>query len=250
VSQVGDIAWSARASLAGPFQEDRIPHARASLLVLDEPAQVEGIGHPNALSEINVGRSELQGNPAKGRKAIGVRRGLKKDRFKGEKRWAGPTPRRSGGLRPRRRADSDLASHTLRSRTLRAGGDYLSWNWAWIGKELLGLLRNHSAIFAITAQEWMPSPRELWDKYGAEILTGPAAYVRLLGERKRIESITKTWEKLVLDRTEETRGLISVIRKILESTVVNVMVNNHFGGYAVASIELLERLWDETPTSS
>jgi uncharacterized protein YecE (DUF72 family) len=113
----------------------------------------------------------------------------------------------------------------------------------WVGKDLLSFLAERKAIFAITDQEWMPRPKELWAKYGRDLITGPEAYIRLLGERKRIEAITKTWEKLVIDRTEETRNVIGVIREIVGSTVVNTLTNNHFGGYAVASIELLERLW-------
>jgi uncharacterized protein YecE (DUF72 family) len=117
-------------------------------------------------------------------------------------------------------------------------------NKTWVGRDLLSFLAERKAIFAITDQEWMPRPKELWAKYGRDLITGPAAYFRLLGERKRIETITKTWEKLVIDRTQESRDVIAVIRQILDGTVVSVMVNNHFGGYAVASIELLERLWE------
>lgn len=122
-------------------------------------------------------------------------------------------------------------------------------NKGWVGKDLLGLLKERSAILAITAQEWMPTPKELWDKYGKDLLTGPAAYVRLLGERKRIEAITTKWEKLVIDRTEETRSLIEVLRILVGNTVVHVMVNNHWGGYAIASIEMIEKLWDEKPAA-
>jgi uncharacterized protein YecE (DUF72 family) len=123
-------------------------------------------------------------------------------------------------------------------------------NKTWIGKDLLAQLAERKAIFTITEQEWMPKPAQLWEKYGPELLTGPAAYVRLLGERKRIESITKTWEKLVIDRAEETRRVVELLRVIVGNLVVNVLVNNHWGGYAIASIELLEKLWNESPSST
>ncbi len=119
-------------------------------------------------------------------------------------------------------------------------------NKSWVGKDLLVSLKERNAIFAVTDQEWMPRPGELWEKYGPELLTGPAAYLRMLGERKRIEAITTSWEKLVIDRTQETRDAIAVIRSILATTrPVVVMVNNHYAGYAVASIELFESLWIE-----
>jgi uncharacterized protein YecE (DUF72 family) len=118
-------------------------------------------------------------------------------------------------------------------------------NKTWVGKDLFGMLAGHKTIFALTEQEWMPKPKDLWEKFGTSLLTGPAAYIRLLGERKRIEAITTTWEKLVIDRTQETRDIIEVIRRLVETTVVNTLINNHFGGYSIASIELLERLWGE-----
>jgi hypothetical protein len=113
----------------------------------------------------------------------------------------------------------------------------------------LANLAERKAIFTITEQEWMPKPSQLWEKYGPELLTGPAAYVRLLGERKRIEALTKTREKLVIDRTEETRRVVEVLRVIV-GNVVNVLINNHWGGYAIASIELLEKLWNESPCTT
>lgn len=118
-------------------------------------------------------------------------------------------------------------------------------NRTWVGKDLLSFLSERKVIYAITEQEWMPKPKELWEKYGRDLITGPAAYVRLLGERKRIDAMTKTWEKLVIDRTDETRSVVEVLRVIVGSVVVNVLINNHWGGYAIASIELLEKLWGE-----
>ena len=118
----------------------------------------------------------------------------------------------------------------------------------WVGKDLLDFLAERKVIFALTNQEWMPKPKDLWEKHGPALLTGPASYIRLLGERKRIDAITKTWDKLVIDRTAETKDVIAVIRQLLEKTTVATLINNHFGGYAVASIELLEKLWAE-PTS-
>jgi uncharacterized protein YecE (DUF72 family) len=119
-------------------------------------------------------------------------------------------------------------------------------NKPWIGKDLLDFLTERKVIFALTDYEWMPKPKSLWEKYGPALLTGPAAYIRLLGERKRIDAMTKTWDKLVIDRTEQTREVIGVIRQLLERTAVATLINNHWGGYAVASIELLEKLWGES----
>lgn len=110
-------------------------------------------------------------------------------------------------------------------------------NKAWVGKELLEFLRERKAVFAITHQEWMPAPPELWEKYGEALLTGPAAYLRFLGERERIEKITTRWEKLVIDRTEETRRAVRILRSLLALKAhVYAFLNNHFAGYAVGSM--------------
>jgi hypothetical protein len=41
-----------------------------------------------------------------------------------------------------------------------------------------------------------------------------------------------------------------VLRVIVGNLVVNVLINNHWGGYAIASIELLEKLWNESPSTT
>src|SRR6185295_3887163 len=84
-------------------------------------------------------------------------------------------------------------------------------NKTWIGKDFLDCLAEGKAILALTDQEWMPKPKALWEKHGTALLTGPASYIRLLGERKRIDALTKTWDKLVIDRAPETKDVITVI---------------------------------------
>jgi len=119
-------------------------------------------------------------------------------------------------------------------------------NKTWVGEDLFALLRGQETVFAITEQDWMPKPRELWAKYGSAIVTGSSAYIRLLGEHKRIETLTKTWDRLVIDRIQETQETLSVVRLLLQKPIpIHILINNHFGGYAVASIELLEKLWNE-----
>jgi uncharacterized protein YecE (DUF72 family) len=119
-------------------------------------------------------------------------------------------------------------------------------NRTWVGKELLDALRAGKAVFALTEQEWMPRPHELWRKFGGELLTAGAAYVRFLGERKRIEALTKSWDKTVIDRATELKEILPVLRDFLDRGIpVWAYFNNHYSGHAPASIELLERLLRE-----
>ncbi len=123
-------------------------------------------------------------------------------------------------------------------------------NKNWLGKELLDFLHGRKLILALTDQEWMPRIRDLWEKHSMKLVTGPKVYIRWLGERKRIDAMTETWEKLVIDRTPETREWIPIVRAFLAQDLdVSVFVNNHFAGHAPASIELLAREWHATGAS-
>jgi uncharacterized protein YecE (DUF72 family) len=113
-------------------------------------------------------------------------------------------------------------------------------NKAWVGKDLLDLLRARGALLALTEQEWMPRPHELWRRFGPDLLTGRAAYVRFLGERKRIEAMTKSWDRAVIDRSAELRETAALIQELLDRGIpVWAYFNNHYAGHAPASIELL-----------
>lgn len=115
-------------------------------------------------------------------------------------------------------------------------------NPKWIGEPLLNLLREHRAGFAITEQEWMPKPAALWRQWGPKMLTGPAAYVRFLGERKRIDALTETWDKLVIDRTSDMRETIAVFREFMAQDIpIWAYFNNHYAGHAPASVEILKK---------
>jgi uncharacterized protein YecE (DUF72 family) len=115
-------------------------------------------------------------------------------------------------------------------------------NPKWINDDLLGLLREHKVSFAITEQEWMPKPAALWKQWGAKLLTGGTAYVRFLGERKRIDALTETWDKLVIDRGPEMKETVRVLQDFVDQGIpVWAYFNNHYAGHAPASVEILKR---------
>jgi uncharacterized protein YecE (DUF72 family) len=120
-------------------------------------------------------------------------------------------------------------------------------NPKWIGEELLGLLREHKVSFALTDQEWMPRPAALWKQWGPKLLTGGVAYVRFLGQRKRIDAMTETWDKIVIDRAPEMAETIGIFREFLDQRIPTwAYFNNHYAGHAPASIELLKELWNRS----
>lgn len=115
-------------------------------------------------------------------------------------------------------------------------------NPKWISDDLLGLLREHKVNFALTEQEWMPKPAALWRQWGAKLLTGGAAYVRFLGERKRIDALTETWDKIVIDRGPEMKETVRVLQDFLDQGIpVWAYFNNHYAGHAPASVEILKK---------
>jgi uncharacterized protein YecE (DUF72 family) len=120
-------------------------------------------------------------------------------------------------------------------------------NKPWIHPELLALLRERRSPLAFAWQEWMPKPEALWAKHGRDLVTAGAVYVRFLGERKRIEAITKAWDKTVIDRGPEIESAARLIAELIDLDLpVWTYFNNHYAGHAPASAELfraaMERL--------
>lgn len=112
-------------------------------------------------------------------------------------------------------------------------------NCSWIGREWADCLRRHNAAMVLVEQNWMPSPLQIMEKLDAA--TGPFGYVRLLGDRKAIEAITRTWNKVVIDRTEEIRRADEAVRRLARKVPVLVFANNHQFGFAPATVEALRQ---------
>jgi uncharacterized protein YecE (DUF72 family) len=114
-------------------------------------------------------------------------------------------------------------------------------NKNWMTRKLTDCLRGYGAVLAVTDQAWMPSPLTVVGKLDA--VTGPFAYVRLLGDRAAVDALTPTLDHLVVDRSEQLRADADAVRRLRERVPVLVFVNNHFAGYAPATIQqLLEML--------
>jgi uncharacterized protein YecE (DUF72 family) len=77
-------------------------------------------------------------------------------------------------------------------------------NKSWLDARFADLLREHNVALALTDQEWMPRPLELFEKF--DPITADFSYVRWLGDRKGIEEQTRVWDKVIVDRTSELKG--------------------------------------------
>ena len=111
-------------------------------------------------------------------------------------------------------------------------------NKAWVTKRLRDLLAGHDVAFVLVDQAWMPHGDEVEKKM--DPVTSDFAYVRLLGDRKAIELVTKTWSKEVLDHAPRLERWASLIVRLMDRGVrVLVYVNNHYAGHAPTTVRRL-----------
>ena len=61
---------------------------------------------------------------------------------------------------------------------------------------------------------------------------------------KSIEQITKTWDKVVVDRTNQLSGWVDYCYQVRKRGVlIYAYANNHYAGHSPATIELFRNLW-------
>jgi len=114
----------------------------------------------------------------------------------------------------------------------------------WIKADFLEVLRRHSAAMVLVDQAWMPHADELPSRL--DPVTTDFSYIRLLGDRKEIEAITKTWEKEVIDRSERLDRWARVIRDLREQVPETfAFANNHYAGHGPATVRRLRALLDQ-----
>jgi uncharacterized protein YecE (DUF72 family) len=115
-------------------------------------------------------------------------------------------------------------------------------NRDWLNAELANLLRGHGIALVLQDRSWMPSPSEL--KF--DPITTDWTYIRWLGDRKGIEELTTTWDKSVVERTEELGSWVDFCYQMRKRGVlVYAYANNHYAGHAPATIEQFRKLWRE-----
>lgn len=117
-------------------------------------------------------------------------------------------------------------------------------NKAWLKPTYVDVLRRHGTSMVLVDQAWMPHGDEVTPKL--DVLTGPDCYIRLLGDRKQIEAITKTWDEEVLDHTDRMLRWATVIRGMMKQGVRTfVYVNNHYAGHAPTTVRRLREMVEQ-----
>ena len=111
-------------------------------------------------------------------------------------------------------------------------------NRAWVTADLRAVLAKHGTILVLVDHAWMPLGDEVERKF--DPVTGPVAYVRLLGDRTAIERVTTTWEKEVLEPDLRLERWAALLVRLMDRGVKSlVYVNNHYAGHAPATVRRL-----------
>ena len=111
----------------------------------------------------------------------------------------------------------------------------------WLKPRFLDLLRENNVALVLQDQSWMPRAYELFEQF--DPLTADFAYIRWLGDRKGIETLTKVWNSTIIDRTADLQSWVTVCEKIQRRGITQyVYANNHYAGFAPATVELFRSL--------
>jgi uncharacterized protein YecE (DUF72 family) len=117
-------------------------------------------------------------------------------------------------------------------------------NKAWVGRPLRDVLAKRDVSLVLVDQAWMPHGDEVAKKM--DPVTADPVYIRLLGDRKEIERLTKTWDKEVVDHGERLgRWADVLVRFMTQGVRVLVYVNNHYAGHGPATVRRLMALYRE-----
>lgn len=118
-------------------------------------------------------------------------------------------------------------------------------NKAWVGSDLLTLLRGHGVALVLVDLPYMPHAARLAEQLGGPeaLETADFLYVRLIGDRKATDALTRTFHEIVLDRSAELGRWADFLRPaVARATETFVYANNHFAGHGPATIRELARL--------
>lgn len=111
-------------------------------------------------------------------------------------------------------------------------------NKSWIDERLCGLLRERNVALVWVDLAYLPHPADLAREL--DLVTADFVYARLIGDRKRIDELTRTFDRVVVDQSERLARWAELLRSTLERVhEVYTYANNHYAGHAPATIREL-----------
>jgi uncharacterized protein YecE (DUF72 family) len=77
-----------------------------------------------------------------------------------------------------------------------------------------------------------------------DLVTADFVYVRWLGNRKEIEKQTMTWDKTIVDRSEDLQSWVELFRQFMRRDLkVYAYANNHYAGNGPGTVKLFWDVW-------
>jgi uncharacterized protein YecE (DUF72 family) len=116
-------------------------------------------------------------------------------------------------------------------------------NKDWLNATLTEILREYDASLALVDLSHMPRP---WEMEKVDCITSDFVYIRWLGDRKGIEALTPSWDKPVVDRTNDLRAWVSTVKQMVQERKVKhlfLFANNHYSGHAPSTVKLFWEIW-------
>jgi uncharacterized protein YecE (DUF72 family) len=116
----------------------------------------------------------------------------------------------------------------------------------WLDARFADVLREHKIALALTDTSFVPRPWEMKEKF--DMITADFAYVRWLGDRHGIEKITQTWDKTVVDRGDDLKQWVDVLRELVLNKKIRKIFafsNNHYAGHGPATVKQFLDLWEK-----
>ena len=116
-------------------------------------------------------------------------------------------------------------------------------NRAWLDKRLTDLLREYNVALALTDISRMPRP---WEKKQSDWVTTDFVYVRWLGDRKGMETLTTTWDKTIINRTDDLQNWAELFRQFVSRNLkIYAFANNHYAGHGPDTVKLFWDMWEK-----
>jgi len=114
-------------------------------------------------------------------------------------------------------------------------------NPEWLDESFAALVHRHGATPVLVDRVHMPHGAAVFDLLQAD--RAPFVYVRLLGDRHRIEKITTTWDREVIDWSASLERWAELLERLAQRHVKTfVFANNHFAGHGPATVQRLASL--------
>ncbi|MFH1701720.1 MAG: DUF72 domain-containing protein [Candidatus Zixiibacteriota bacterium] len=111
-------------------------------------------------------------------------------------------------------------------------------NRNWLNESFLGMLKRHKAALTLIDHPWMLHGDEIEAKF--DPVTSNFVYIRLLGDRRKIESLVDKFDHEVNDQSERLERWARLISRMLKRDLeVMAFANNHFAGYSPGTADKL-----------